>query len=259
MPWFYVDDAFSDSKPVMDMPERYRLAVCGLWVLAGAWSAKEMTDGYVPAAKLKTLGAKPRHIEILTQGGPLGAALCEPKSDGFALKNWTKWQQNRDEILAKREKAAEKKRAQRSKGRLHLSCEDENMSPGDTIGTEVVIHRPVPGGLPGPPTPPQPLSRYVGRGTAVGGGTGLPHPRSRFCEDHPDGTTARCGRCADARRAFDGAEAAEQAGSIAAAAASAAHRRAIRAAIDACKTCDDQGRLDDLRPCPGHLRLGDAP
>ena len=29
MPWFYVDDGFSDSKPVMDMPARHRLAACG--------------------------------------------------------------------------------------------------------------------------------------------------------------------------------------------------------------------------------------
>ena len=27
MPWFYVDDGFSDSKPVMDIPDRHRLAV----------------------------------------------------------------------------------------------------------------------------------------------------------------------------------------------------------------------------------------
>jgi hypothetical protein len=40
VPWFYVDDGFSDSKPVLNMPDRHRLAACGLWVLAGSWSAK---------------------------------------------------------------------------------------------------------------------------------------------------------------------------------------------------------------------------
>src|ERR1700742_1294424 len=68
MPWFYVDDGFSDSKPVLNMPDRHRLAACGLWVLAGSWSAKEELDGFVPNSKLRQLGVRP----------PILAALTEP-------------------------------------------------------------------------------------------------------------------------------------------------------------------------------------
>ena len=39
MPWFYVDDAFADSKPVMKLEERLRNEAVGLWLRCGAWSA----------------------------------------------------------------------------------------------------------------------------------------------------------------------------------------------------------------------------
>ena len=48
MPHFFVDDAFSDSKEVLAIPARYRLASVGLWTLCGSWSASKLTDGYTP-------------------------------------------------------------------------------------------------------------------------------------------------------------------------------------------------------------------
>lgn len=121
MPWFYVDDGFSDSKPVLNMPDRYRLAACGLWVLAGSWSAKEELDGFVPTSKLRQLGARPPIVAALTDAGPMSAPLCTPVSGGIQFNSWEKWQPTKAELEAerienarKREAEAERKRAERA-------------------------------------------------------------------------------------------------------------------------------------------------
>ena len=121
MPWFYVDDGFSDSKPVLNMPDRYRLGACGLWVLAGSWSAKEELDGFVPDAKLRQLGARPPIVAALTDPGAMSAPLCTRVSGGIQFNSWEKWQPTKAELEAervenarKREADAERKRAERA-------------------------------------------------------------------------------------------------------------------------------------------------
>ncbi len=72
---------------------------------------------------------------------------------------------------------------------------------------------------------------------------------SRYCPRHPDGTTAPCRPCGDARRAHDHAQAtatAERAAERRAAADFA--RRTKFAAIDACHRCDDQGFIPGAGP-----------
>lgn len=261
MPWFYVDDGFSDSKPIMNLPTTrvrvpMRIAAAGAWVLAGSWSAKEETDGYVPYAKLKSLMVPKSVVDALCDPGPLDAALWCPQDGQILAKNWSKWQPTKAENDAKRKRAAERKKDQRRRGRTFVTGIDDQMSHCDTGVDSEGSSKFVSQGVSQCPDPIPTLISQVGWGSPVGGGAGLPRPRSRFCDDHPDGTTTRCGPCGDARRAFDAAEAAEQAGTIAAAAEQAAQRRAIRAAIDACEMCDDLGRLDDLSPCPGHPRIG---
>lgn len=121
MPWFYVDDGFSDSKPVSNLPDTQRLAAIGLWTLAGSWSAKEETDGHVPSARLRALGSKPALVKVLTDPGPLNAALWERTPHGILFKSWDKWQPTHAELEAerlenerKREADAARKRAERA-------------------------------------------------------------------------------------------------------------------------------------------------
>lgn len=139
MPWFYVDDGFSDSRPVLNMPSRYRLAACGLWVLAGAWSAKEETDGFIPEAKLRDLGATPEVVRVLTSGvAPLwqrddNAAAIERRRVGNAtFLHWSKWQKTRAELVARREADVRRQRNHRRKGRDTLSSENREMSQRDS-------------------------------------------------------------------------------------------------------------------------------
>lgn len=258
MPWFYVDDGFSDSKPVMNMPDRYRLAACGLWVLSGSWSAKEMTDGFVPMSKLKSLGAKPAHVEILTSPGDMDAALWEQKRGGIVFKNWSKWQKTRAEILAKREQEATKKRNQRSKGRTYLSSINGGMSLGDTEPPDSDGQRAVPQGRTGIPIPIPTLSSNESVSSPVGAGPDDAHTPKPFCDNHPGGTRQRCGDCANARREYENWQADTAERNAGANAALAAELADIRAAIDQCTNgCDSYGRLDDLSPCPNHRTLRD--
>lgn len=163
MPWFYVDDGFSDSKPVLNMPDRYRLAACGLWVLAGSWSAKEELDGFVPKSKLRQLGARAPIIAALTDSGPLSAPLCTEVSGGIQFNSWDKWQPTKAELVAerlenerKREAEAERKRRERAekngtneaggatrsrrrrKGRNAVTSVDARLSTEETVSVSEI-------------------------------------------------------------------------------------------------------------------------
>lgn len=56
MTWFKVDDGFYDHPKV----ENLSMAARGLWVTAGSWCAKQLTDGVISKKKLGSLAA-PRH------------------------------------------------------------------------------------------------------------------------------------------------------------------------------------------------------
>lgn len=264
MPWFYVDDGFSDSKPIMNLstaPVRVpmRIAVAGSWVLGGSWSAKEETDGYIPHSKLKSLLVPRSVVAAMCAPGPLDASLCCPESDGILVKNWAKWQQTKAETAAKRKREAEKKRNQRRRGRNYVTGIDDQMSPGDTLGDiDDASENVSPGESRSPyPTPPQVVTTECV--SPVGSNPDPAHTPSPFCDHHPGGTRTRCGDCANARRAFEAWEQSQTDRDREATDAVESDRRAIRAAIDACDNgCDDFGRLDDLTACPKHPNFGEG-
>ncbi len=67
MAWFKIDDGFYSSRKVLSIPRNVRLQAIGIWTLAGAWSAKELTDGIVPGYVLEELGCTPRIREALIE------------------------------------------------------------------------------------------------------------------------------------------------------------------------------------------------
>lgn len=156
MPHFFVDDAFSDSKEVMAIPARHRLAAVGLWTLCGSWSANKLTDGFVPDEVLKRLGGRPVLVDALVTL----AGLWTRESDGIRFANWSKWQRTREQVVSYREAQAEKKQRQRENKKTQPSSGNAETSPGDTNGDE----NPCPQGTPQTPIPipiPEPLSTYV--------------------------------------------------------------------------------------------------
>lgn len=191
MPWFNVDDGFANSKPVLRIPRRYRCAAIGLWTLAGSWSAKELTDGFIPDVAIEEFAGTTASAEWLAKAG-----LWKKVDGGWQFEGWAKWQKTKERVLSYREREANKKRNARARNHpttqvgssqpigwedatrflRDLSgspaeckesvkvtcCEDETagsegVSPGDSRGTEVSVPQGLPRESRKCPAPPLPL------------------------------------------------------------------------------------------------------
>lgn len=146
MPWFKVDDGLPSSRKVLGIPRRDRLAAIGLWTLGGAWSAKELQDGAVPSYMIVELGATRRVAEALVTAG-----LWSRTSSGYAFVNWDEFQPTRADVVAAREKNAEKLRKWRRRNQEQNQGETESVT-GLQDGSDEV-RNPAPD-----PTRPDPTS-----------------------------------------------------------------------------------------------------
>lgn len=197
MPWFNVDDGFANSKPVLRIPRRYRCAAIGLWTLAGSWSAKELTDGFIPDEALEEFAGTPAIAAMLVKAG-----LWRKVEGGWQFEGWSKWQKTKERVLAYREREAEKKRGQRSNPK---GAGQESVSPGDSRGTERSVpegqHRESPT-CPAPPLPtPSPKPNVENLGGEL---TSVDDPEPpRFCVDHPEDTDRPCIPCRKARETWE--------------------------------------------------------
>jgi hypothetical protein len=103
MSWFKVDDGFSDHPKVRSIPRATRAAAIGLWTLAGSWSAKNLTDGHVPAYMLAELGCTRGQAAALVQAG-----LWLRAGDGYDFHEWDDHQPSREQVTERRAKTAER-------------------------------------------------------------------------------------------------------------------------------------------------------
>lgn len=249
MPWFYVDDAFADSKPVMRLDRTLRNECIGLWVRCGAWSAKEETDGHVPLDTVRQFGGTPRLIKALHEQAELWVESSPESwrvSREILFGNWEKWQKTRAENQARRKREAEKKSTYRAakKGRDYVPASaDSEMSTGDTPGDNDETSENVSTGdstgeslYPDPTRPDPTLIPVV---TSSGGVTSVDAREPRpHCNRHPEGNAkTHCGDCARRREWDEAEEARRQADELAA-------RRRRREAIDACPLCDQNGKRE---------------
>jgi hypothetical protein len=238
MAWFKVDDGFATSVPVLQIPRRYRASAVGLWVLAGTWSAKELTDGYVPRYVVNEVAASTEAIaKHLVSVGLWD--VCSDR-DGFMFVGWAKYQFTKEQVCARRaEEAERKKKAREAKSKLsdqrnsddvrNVSHEDNVRSPGDVRAESA---------LPDQTRPDQTRSHL--KVVTSGGNLTLvdaPEP-PRQCQSHiNDPTPPRCGFCADARKI--NAEWTAQHKS---------HREQVKAnhrqSVDACGMCDGNGMVE---------------
>ncbi|WP_204985574.1 hypothetical protein [Mycobacteroides franklinii] len=249
MPWFFIDDGFSNSKPVMQLDARLRNEAVGLWVRCGAWSAKEETDGHVPLDVVRGFGGTPRLIRALHDQAELWVESSPESwrnSREVLFGNWEKWQKTRAENQARRKREAEKKQTWRSgkKGRDYVPASDDSeMSTGDTVvdmepngknvstGESTGVSR-----YPDPTRPDPtliPLVTKEGRGTSVDANDPRPH-----CPDHEENHDGPCRPCRR-RREWDEAHA------DVAAADELERKRAAKAAtaqaLRDCPLCDSEG------------------
>lgn len=125
MVWFKVDDGLHSHRKVLSIPRRDRSAAMGLWVLAGSWSAANLTDGEIPAYVIPQLGAHPRIAQVLVDAG-----LWHFVDGSFTFHAWSEdgRQPSRRETEARRKAWREKRAAQRARS-------ERSMSEGDTRET----------------------------------------------------------------------------------------------------------------------------
>jgi hypothetical protein len=99
MTWFKVDDSFYDHPKVFDAPD----CAVALWVRAGCWAARNLTDGKVPSKLPARLCDDPETAisELLSRG------LWEDTGDGFQFRDWTDYQPSAERVRATRVARAE--------------------------------------------------------------------------------------------------------------------------------------------------------
>ena len=107
MTWFKIDDGFADHPKVLEL-------LCGpagsealaLWLLAGTWCAKQLTDGALPTVVVHRLGVA-NSGEAARELVRVG--LWTETDTGFQFHEWNAWQPTRADVEAKREQARARK------------------------------------------------------------------------------------------------------------------------------------------------------
>lgn len=170
MPWFKVDDGWWSHPKTLLLSDSAQ----ALWVRAGSYSMKHLTDGGVPVAALPMLRARPKAAQELVSAG-----LWTRVGDGYQFHDWAIYQPSRGQVEADRAAAAERQRKARESRR------DKAVTHGVSSPS------------PTQPNPTQPIKEAENTG---GGGT-----RGPFCSRHPGGTSDPCGPCRTARLSFEDA------------------------------------------------------
>lgn len=221
-PQFRVDAAFSDSKEVLSIPRRYRLAAVGAWTLAGAWSTDKQTDGRVPCHALRELGVTPLIADVLIAAtlwdvdvsrvtddpATIAWTFRDGRATAVQFRNWPRWQITKEQWQSGRAANAQRQRRRRNRmsddddrdmSRVSHALQDIGHAAvsnlADSAGHALVtlqerreesssggISSPV--GSESPPIPPPPSS----------------------CPAHPHGTPNACPWCERNRRAHEAAQ-----------------------------------------------------
>ena len=136
MAWYKVDDRLPTSRKVLRIPRERRVAAIGVWTLAGAWSAHDLTDGFIPAYMIEEWGGCETDADALVEAG-LWERAEDDGDAGFQFVNWGEYQPLKADVEAYREREREKKRRQRrdSNGKFAGQSTVPRVSPGDSGGT----------------------------------------------------------------------------------------------------------------------------
>jgi len=110
MPWFKVDDSFESHPKVKAIPRPRRVKAIGLWTLAGSWSARQLTDGFVPSYMLDELAGTKTEANTLVE-----VDLWSAVDGGYVFKDWHDWQPTKAKVEADREAAKERMRTARER------------------------------------------------------------------------------------------------------------------------------------------------
>lgn len=113
MVWFRVDDNLALHPKVIEAGN----AAMGLWVRAGAWSAANMTDGYIPARVALHLGSRNLCARLVKSG------LFEEAVDGFQFHQWDEKNFTKNQLLSSNSQGRD---TRSDKPKRHLSTVDSS-------------------------------------------------------------------------------------------------------------------------------------
>ena len=127
MPWFNVDDGFhSHPKAIAAGP-----AAIGLWTIAGSWSAKHLTNGFIPRQVLVTLTSDPNRARLAKRLVSVG--LWEQVGeDGWQFHEWNDDGRNPTPAQVKAAKAANRDRQARFRERQRNAVSNASVTPSVT-------------------------------------------------------------------------------------------------------------------------------
>lgn len=122
MPWFVVDDAAHMHPKILKATN----AGFGLWVRCGSYAAQHLTDGVVPGIIARQYGTAAQVRKLVAAGlwhehghtCPHPKCLQPAPGDFYMHDYLDPYNPSRREVLARRERAADKKRKQRAGGQL---------------------------------------------------------------------------------------------------------------------------------------------
>jgi hypothetical protein len=217
MTWFKVDDSFYDHPKVFDAPD----CAVALWTRAGAWAARNLTDGFVPSGMPARLcDDSDTAVKELVRRG-----LWVRASGGFRFHDWARYQPSKEAVVDLRSKRAEagrlggRAKAAREKFGNGMATAAENRSLAGAVATteddaQTSADKQNPGNFlasasdvakqNAAPTRPVPKGRG-GTGDLLGARSetrARSEPPSPRCEKHLDtNDPPPCGPCGDARRA----------------------------------------------------------
>lgn len=134
MTWFKVDDTFYAHPKVVALeagPCCYE--AISLWVLAGSWSAGQLTDGEIPSSLVRKLGFKPRVAQELIRVG-----LWRETDHGYAFHEWSNYQPTREEVENRRHATKERVSRHRN-GVTNASRNSVQTSAGDGVSNAAPV------------------------------------------------------------------------------------------------------------------------
>lgn len=179
MPWFKVDDSFH-SHPKVIATDADAL---GLWVVAGAWSSSNLTDGFVPDHVLTRL--LPDSDKLARK--LVAAGLWRRVRGGYQFHDWSDFQPSSSDVRAMREKRAA---AGRIGGLNSGKVRSKAGSKVEASASRIVQ----------PPARPDPFLGGALRDPLTPGTRTGPPPSK--CPDHEHlDDPPPCGACGDARKA----------------------------------------------------------
>lgn len=108
MPWFRVDDTLNAHPKARTAG----LPAMGLWVVAGAYSAQYLTEGFVPEWYVASWPSGKKHAARLVAAG-----LWSRAPEGWQFHQWEERQPTKEQVEADRAKTRDRQRKYRDKRR----------------------------------------------------------------------------------------------------------------------------------------------